>query len=597
MRCDRLLLVQRGVGLAVLCCLSFAGVSAAEEATAGSQLALDEHLLRRIPVREVTVFKDGHAFVLHEGDVPVDERRTVYLDQLPTPVIGTFWPYVASDRITLQNVMAGRRTVQSSESAVTIQDLLRANVGAKVHLKLAQDQFAGTIVSIPTRSQEEEDAPRMATGEPARPVIGNVIVVQTAEGYRVMALDAIQEVTFLEPPCGAVAGRKKQDVLSLRLRWNDDQPEQSARVGMVYLQKGIRWIPSYKLDLDGQGRARVKLQATLVNEMLDLDDVTFNLVIGVPHFTFKETIDPMALGQTVAELSTHFQQGSQTAYAFSNAMMTQVARMGEHRGVTPAGGESETGTDQEFADGNQREDLYVFTVPGVSLKKGERMVVPVVEFELPYEDVFTVSLPISPPAELHQTLNTDQQREMARLLQAPKAIHQARFTNESKYPLTTAPALLMREGQLVGQAMMTYAPVGGQVDVELTAAVSIAVAKQDLETGRTPNAAIWSGNSFDRIDLEGKIDLTNRTNRTVKLEVVRHVLGFIDSAGHEAETSQHHVRGDDTHSLVHYPAWWSWYSWPHGWLHVNGMGQVRWRFELPAGQELSLPYKWHYFGR
>ncbi len=134
------------------------------------------------------------------------------------------------------------------------------------------------------------------------------------------------------------------------------------------------------------------------------------------------------------------------------------------------------------------------------------MVVPVTEFELPYEDVFTVNLPVSPPAELLQQLNTDQQREMARLLHAPKAIHQARLTNESSYPLTTAPALLMREGQLLGQAMMTYTPVGGQVDVEVTAAVNIAVAKQDLETGRTPNAANWGGNSFDRLDLEGTID-------------------------------------------------------------------------------------------
>jgi hypothetical protein len=341
----------------------------------------------------------------------------------------------------------------------------------------------------------------------------------------------------------------------------------------------------------------VKLQATLINEMLDLDNVTLNLVIGVPHFAFKETVDPIALGQTVAQLSTHFQEGSQTAFAFSNAIRTQVARMGEYRAATPSAGGSEAGAGQEFADGNQREDLYVFTVPGVSLKKGERMVVPVVEFEMPYQDVFTVRLPVSPPGEMLQTLNTDQQREMARLLSAPKAIHQARLTNESNYPLTTAPALLMREGQLLGQAMMTYTPVGGQVDVEVTAAVNIAVAKQDVETGRTPNAANWGGNSFDRIDLEGKIDVSNRTNKAVKLEVVRLVLGIVDSAGHDAEISQLNVRADGWDPAAQYPAWWSWYSWPHGWLHLNGTGQMRWQFEIPAGQEITLPYKWHYFGR
>ncbi|MHB8972630.1 MAG: hypothetical protein ACYC3X_22045 [Pirellulaceae bacterium] len=177
-------------------------------------------------------------------------------------------------------------------------------------------------------------------------------------------------MTFLEQPNAAIAGHKEQDVLSLRLRWNDGQNKSTARVGMAYLQKGIRWVPGYKIDLDGQGRTQVKLQATLINEMLDLDNVTLNLVIGVPHFAFKETVDAISLGQTVAQLSTHFQEGSQTAYAFSNAIQTQVARMGEYRAPQPSAGGNEAGASQEFSDGNQREDLYVFTVPGVSLKKG-----------------------------------------------------------------------------------------------------------------------------------------------------------------------------------------------------------------------------------
>ena len=59
----------------------------------------------------------------------------------------------------------------------------------------------------------------------------------------------------------------------------------------------------YLVDLDGTGKATVKLQATLINEMIDLENVTANLVVGVPSFLFKGTIDPMALGQTVAQLT------------------------------------------------------------------------------------------------------------------------------------------------------------------------------------------------------------------------------------------------------------------------------------------------------
>ena len=49
--------------------------------------------LARMPVKEVTVFKDGHAYVVHEGAMPTDAAGNVLLDLLPTPVLGTFWPY------------------------------------------------------------------------------------------------------------------------------------------------------------------------------------------------------------------------------------------------------------------------------------------------------------------------------------------------------------------------------------------------------------------------------------------------------------------------------------------------------------------------
>lgn len=43
-----------------------------------------------LPVREVTVFKDGHAYVLREKAVSGADSGAVVLDELPTPVLGTF---------------------------------------------------------------------------------------------------------------------------------------------------------------------------------------------------------------------------------------------------------------------------------------------------------------------------------------------------------------------------------------------------------------------------------------------------------------------------------------------------------------------------
>src|SRR5207253_722798 len=106
-------------------------------------------------------------------------------------------------------------------------------------------------------------------------------------------------------------------------------------------------------------------------------------------------------------------------------------------------------------DSGKNEDLFVFNVPHVTLKKGERMVLLIAEFTLPYQDLFTLDLPFAPPQEVRANLNNDQQRELARLFNAPKVMHKIRLTNNSKYPLTTAPALIIRDGHVLAQGMMT----------------------------------------------------------------------------------------------------------------------------------------------
>src|SRR6266487_2945521 len=79
--------------------------------------------LARMPVKEVTVFKDGHAYVVHQGTMPT-EGGNVLLDLLPTPVLGTFWPYSLDKNATLHSVTAGRRRVKVERTAMTIRELI-----------------------------------------------------------------------------------------------------------------------------------------------------------------------------------------------------------------------------------------------------------------------------------------------------------------------------------------------------------------------------------------------------------------------------------------------------------------------------------------
>src|SRR5207249_12084889 len=143
------------------------------------------------------------------------------------------------------------------------------------------------------------------------------------EGVAILPMERIKTLTFKSQYKTKLAYEEYRNLLTLKLDWPNNKPAQMADVGMLYLQKGLRWIPSYKVTIDGKGNAVVKLQATLLNEMADLSDVTANLVIGVPAFAFKETLDPISLQQTLAQLSPYFDPSSRTGSQMSNTLMSQ----------------------------------------------------------------------------------------------------------------------------------------------------------------------------------------------------------------------------------------------------------------------------------
>src|SRR5438477_12879917 len=74
--------------------------------------------LGKMPVKEITVFKDGHVFVAHEGSMPIDANGNVLMDYLPTPIIGTFWPYSADKNAKLSGVIASQQRVLVKRTAL-----------------------------------------------------------------------------------------------------------------------------------------------------------------------------------------------------------------------------------------------------------------------------------------------------------------------------------------------------------------------------------------------------------------------------------------------------------------------------------------------
>ena len=567
---------------------------------------IEASVLTSMPVRELTVFKDGHAFVLHEDSLATDPSGNVIIDTLPTPVLGTFWPYSTDEHAKLTGVVSGRRTVSSEGPALSIRELIEANPGARVTVIEADDQeYEATIVGIPRRDEEPVDAEiaaradetqqqqRATTRGPASHS-ADFVLLEIAGGTKVLPLHRVRTLIFHDEFKTIRARDERRDLLTLRLDWGEQSPAAEARVGMVYLQRGVRWIPNYRIELNGEGQAKIKLQATIVNELVDLDGVAMHLVIGVPNFRFQDMVDPISLQDLAAQLAPQFaQQESQFQWALSNSIMSQS--MEPSVAAPGSAADAMAWVDDAVMAGSRNEDLFIFTIPALTLRKGERAVFPVAEFTLPYEDVFALDVDFSPPPEV-QNRQRGYSAPPASLPVGPLVMHRVRLQNDSRYPLTTAPAIVLKDGRLLAQSQVTYTSPGTTCDVDVTTAVELRADSTDLETGREPDAIKWGGDQYGRIDLRGVITLANFGAKPTTIEVRRTVLGQVDSAEQDGATEQTNAF-EDVLRRQHLARWWGQYDWPYWWPRVNGVGRVTWNVTLTPGAKTQLAYTWHYFWR
>ena len=535
-----------------------------------------------LPIKEVTAFKDGHAFVLHEGLAARDAEGRVVLDYLPSPVMGTFWAYCAEPGMKLMSVVTGETAVDVNRPAVSVLDLIKANPEQRVIIKEHGHQETYTASAV--RVLEDKNPDTTQANDPT-------LLLHTEVGIKVIPISRIEHLVFPDAPHEDVAYVKKKGTMTLQLDGVQTDNKDQVHVGMTYIQKGLRWIPSYRINIDGDGRAKVLLQATLVNDLADLNDVTAHLVVGVPRFVLENTVDPISLQQTMAQVAAQMRPGSQTQYAFSNAIMSQRVNMEAGWGAA-ADAQNPAASVQST---EQAEDHFVFSVKHVTLAQGQRMVLPLAEFELNYEDVYLLTIPFSPPLELCRNFNMQQQLEIAHLFENPTAMHALRMKNQSDYPLTTGPALILKSGMVLGQGLVLYTAIGNTCDLEITKAVNIKVKPEDQQDDNESNGFTWNGSTYARTNMIGTLSLVNYQDKPIHLEIKRHLLGIADQADHDGKCIQLGHGFQVWGRLDNLPVWWNWCNWPWWWTHLNSLGTITWDIELEPRQEYELNYTWHYF--
>ena len=549
-------------------------------------------------ITDVTVFKDGNALVVEKGKARVEDGwcRTT---RVPYPLIGTIWASAGDGEIDF--LRASKSVVVEKIPCAELIDILNANIGKKVVVKdNAQNIYKGVIKGIMrhestkevVKAVSEEDRYSRWGYNPGRETLQSqlekqktespFLMLESEEGMNLIKHDQIKNILFEDKnPVMTKDSSKEYKEMFFHAVKDKRALNRETEVGFVYVQKGIRYIPDYKIDYLDNGNVKLALQATVINELGDIDGASLRLVVGVPSFIMKNTISPMSLSEASPYLSSFFrppERGGQNSQynMFSNAVMSQVA-------ASPSGSEASAGPDIP-AEG-QLEDLYIYTKPGFSLKKGESALVKLLEVTAPFKDIYTWDIPPLPPQDILANLNSSQNQQMRGLLSASKAIHKLRIKNTGDIPWTTGPATIFKDNNSLGQSLLTYTSAGSEVDVAITTAVDLSTKKEEKEISR--KSIVVAGNSYQQVFIHGTLSVTNLKSKPVRIYITRKAIGKVSEATDDGKIRLTSILEDTDISTNDY-SWQS--SLPQYYFNLNSYSEIKWDKTIPAGKTITVEY-------
>jgi hypothetical protein len=485
----------------------------------------------------VSLFKNGVGFMAREGELPKGDVKLL-VDGLPAAVHGTFWVYSRDDAAAVKDLVAFEKESAQTMQALSVAEMVEANVGETVEIRTGdRETIRGKILAVPAdRPAPPPSAPPGRLLYPYTPPsaeAASLVLLQTDTGMIALNKNSIVQISRAGGELKTSVERKKRGV-ALQLRAAN--PAGKGRVVVQYLARGITWAPSCAIDITDGKRARITAKAEIVNEIEDLDNVAVNFITGFPNLQFADVTDPMALRQDLAAFLQSLlnpaqpgQPGGGRSVVMNQAVaITGASEGGEIFPVFPGGA----------LEGQTREELFFYEQKGVSLKKGERGYYPLYTMEVPYEHAYEWK--IGDTLDEQERYRGGDPREAEK---AEEVWHSVRLQNTGKVPWTTAPALTMQGGQVLGQDLIHYTSPGGKTTVKITQAVDIKAERAEFEVERKRNAATFYNSSYDLVTVRGRLKITSFKTKDATLSITKDLSGEVVKTLPEAKKVDQVVKG------------------------------------------------------
>jgi len=487
----------------------------------------------------VALFKNGLGFFVREGKVPQMNGWLVIKD-VPAPVLGTFWITGESENLTIKESIAEKVKSAEKIDAISIEELLAANVGKIVELTAQigdkTQRFKGVIASVPEDRKKDAYLERRRGYQYPPLEQASCVVLETGEGNVVLNK---RNIVHLELPADANYQISKEERARLKLNIRNST---DATIKVNYLQKGIAWSPSYAVDISQLGKARIKMKALIINDIEDLENCTVSFVTGFPHFLFSEVLSPIGMQEDLTSFIQSLSgDGSRTRRG--RDVVTQQAVISNF--AAPA---AVSGYSADELEGKFQEDLFFYEKEGVTLRKGERAYYELLSDEVKYEHVYEW--------EIKDTIQSDRYVYERRDREDPKdweqVWHSIKLNNSTKIPWTTAPASTVQGDKILGADILYYTSVGSETNLKITRTTEVKADSHEYEVNRQRNAAQFYGNSYDWVTIRGELKVVSFKDEDIIMDITKQITGKVSEQTHDGEVElvAEGIKAVNEHSVI-----------------------------------------------
>ena len=487
-----------------------------------------------LPIKKITLFKNGTAMIIKEGSLPIKEGGVA----MPIPdqvLFGTFFIGSSKDN-SIKNVVFKNDTIKRKDQCRSVWQFIAGNINKTVTLSYTPTQGIDKSVSGKVLAYD------LYTG---------ILKFQTDAGKTlIMHVGSVYQADFKDDPSGYYMA----DSIKRMMVMKPEKPASDMTVQQIYMSSGMNWIPSYFLKLKDDKTARLEMKATIENYAEDMNETDMELVVGSPQMIYSNKPDPMTYNYLSVTGSMTVNSAAPMAYMQANMAYAKEAK--DEGGFFA----SDFGVQGEKTD-----DMYIYQLGKVTLPKESKGTFPIYAGNIEYKDKYEASIPdktdyfdthfCSPDETLYDVF------------------HSLEIKNTSSVPLTTASVMVLNDKeQFIAQDELKYTPTGSTSMIRLSKAIDIIMKNTEEEKNREDNAKKVGRTSYSKAILKGTIEINNYQNKEEVITVKESVKGTVTSQSEDGKVTKQSARS-----------------------YVNPFSEIKWEVKVKPNDKKILNYEYEVY--